>query len=63
MTILAEPLYFDGSAVLKTSLHNATEMCVRCVNSIAACAGMMSHGEGAKRTTFFAPSHFHSGEL
>ena len=28
MTILAEPLYFDGS-VLKTSLHNATEICVR----------------------------------
>src|SRR5438067_2456147 len=28
MTILAEPLYFDGLAVLKTSLHNATEICV-----------------------------------
>ena len=49
MTILAEPLYFDGSVVLKTSLHNATEMCVRCVNPIAAKAGMTEMGRGGLR--------------
>ena len=41
MTILAEPLYFDGLAVLKTSLHNATEICVRCVHLIEAFAAAM----------------------
>jgi len=47
MTILAVPLYFDGSVVLKTSLRNATEMCARCVNPIAAEAGTHSLNKGS----------------